>query len=181
MRALLADLRVELLTPRDLSLDIQVEEKGSTYGENAALKARAFTQHTGLISLADDSGLEVDALGGAPGLYSARYAPQLDASDADRRIYLLEQLRDQPRPWTARFRCTLAIATPGGGMHLTEGVCPGEILPKERGQGGFGYDPVFWIPGLGCTMAELSMQTKNRISHRARAVRAAIPLLEELI
>lgn len=181
MRALLANLQVELLIPKDLNLDIQVDEKGVTYGENAALKARAFSRHTGLVSLADDSGLEVDVLGGAPGLYSARYAPQPDASDADRRAHLLEQLRKKPRPWTARFRCTVAIAMPEGEVHFAEGVCPGEIIPQERGQGGFGYDPVFWIPELGCTMAELPMQVKNKISHRARAMRAAIPLLEELI
>lgn len=181
MRALLKDLKVRLLSPEDLGLAIEVEETGATYAENAASKARAFALRSGLVSLADDSGLEVDALGGAPGLYSARYAPHPGATDADRRAYLLQQLQDQPRPWSARFRCTVAIALPSGEVHFTEGVCPGEIIPEERGRGGFGYDPVFLIPSLNKTMAELSMQEKNRISHRALAVRAAIPLLKGLI
>lgn len=181
MRALLKDLKVRLLSPEDLGLAIEVEETGATYAENAASKARAFALRSGLVSLADDSGLEVDALGGAPGLYSARYAPHPGATDADRRAYLLQQLQDQPRPWSARFRCTVAIALPSGEVHFTEGVCPGEIISEERGRGGFGYDPVFLIPSLNKTMAELSMQEKNRISHRALAVRAAIPLLKGLI
>jgi XTP/dITP diphosphohydrolase len=181
MRALLKDLKVRLLSPKDLSLAIEVAETGATYAENAASKARAFALRSGLVSLADDSGLEVDALGGVPGLYSARYAPHPGATDADRRAYLLQQLQDQPRPWSARFRCTVAIALPSGEVHFTEGVCPGEIIPEERGRGGFGYDPVFLIPSLNKTMAELSMQEKNRISHRALAVRAAIPLLRGLI
>jgi XTP/dITP diphosphohydrolase len=181
MRALLKDLKVRLLSPKDLSLAIEVAETGATYAENAASKARAFALRSGLVSLADDSGLEVDALGGVPGLYSARYAPHPGATDADRRAYLLQQLQDQPRPWSARFRCTVAIALPSGEVHFTEGVCPGEIISEERGRGGFGYDPVFLIPSLNKTMAELSMQEKNRISHRALAVRAAIPLLRGLI
>jgi XTP/dITP diphosphohydrolase len=181
MRALLKDLKVRLLSPKDLSLAIEVAETGATYAENAASKARAFALRSGLVSLADDSGLEVDALGGAPGLYSARYAPHPGATDADRRAYLLQQLQDQPRAWSARFRCTVAIALPSGEVHFTEGVCPGEIISEERGRGGFGYDPVFLIPSLNKTMAELSMQEKNRISHRALAVRAAIPLLRGLI
>lgn len=181
LRALLKGLNVRLLSPLDLNLDIAVAETGATYAENAARKAHAFAARSGMLSLADDSGLEVDALGGAPGLYSARYAPQPGATDADRRAYLLQQLQDQPRPWTARFRCTVAIALPAGEVHFTEGVCPGEIIPEERGRGGFGYDPIFLIPSLNKTVAELSMQEKDNISHRARAVRAAIPLLRGLI
>ena len=181
MRALLKDVKVHLLSPRDLGLAIEVEETGATYAENAARKARAFSLRSGLVSLADDSGLEVDALGGAPGLYSARYAPHPGATDADRRAFLLQQLQDQPRPWSARFRCTVAIALPSGEVRFSEGICPGEIIPEERGRGGFGYDPVFLIPSLNKTMAELSLQEKNKISHRALAVRAAIPLLKELI
>lgn len=180
-RALLAGLDAQLLAPQDLHLDLQVEEKGHTYAENAARKARAYARQSGLLSLADDSGLEVDALDGAPGLYSARYAPQPGATDADRRAYLLEQLRPHPRPWVARFRCTVAVATPKGEVRFTEGLCPGEIIPDERGHGGFGYDPIFLIPELGQTMAELSTAQKNRISHRARAVRAATGLLEKLL
>ena len=102
-----------------------------------------------MISLADDSGLEVDALDGAPGLYSARYSPKPNATDADRRAYLLQNLQDKPRPWTARFHATIAIATPNGDVHRTEGICEGEIILEERGTGGFGYDPIFLLSESG--------------------------------
>jgi XTP/dITP diphosphohydrolase len=157
-----------------------VEEDGSTYAENASKKALAFARASGLISLADDSGLEVDALGGAPGLYSARYSPKPGAKDADRRAYLLENLRNQPRPWMARFHATIAIATPLGEVQLVDGNCPGEIIPGERGTGGFGYDPIFYLAELGKTMAELPSEEKNRLSHRGRAARAARPILLRL-
>ena len=171
----------DLFLPADLGFALTVEETGTTYRENAALKARAFAQASGLITLSDDSGLEVQALGGAPGLHSARYAPQPGATDADRRAYLLENLRGKPRPWLARFVCTVAIATPQGEIFFTEGECPGEIIPEERGTHGFGYDPIFYFPERGMTMAELPPEEKNRISHRARAVRAAVPILRQLL
>ncbi|MEJ5225620.1 MAG: RdgB/HAM1 family non-canonical purine NTP pyrophosphatase [Anaerolineales bacterium] len=180
LRELLADLPLELLTPSQLGLNLKVEETGSTYAENAALKARAYAQAASLPALADDSGLEVDALDGAPGLRSARYHPRPGASDADRRAYLLENLRGKPRPWTARFHATIAIALPDGAVHFAEGYCPGEIIPHERGTGGFGYDPIFLLPDLGLTMAELSMEQKNRLSHRARAVMNARALLAQI-
>lgn len=179
--ALLADLNFEPLTPAQVGLQLQVIEDGKTYAENAAKKAVAFAQASGLVALADDSGLEVDALGGAPGLYSARYSPQPNASDSDRRALLIENLRGRPRPWTARFHATLAVAAPGGAAQLAEGECEGEIIPEERGTGGFGYDPVFYIPEAGCTMAELSPQEKNRLSHRARAVLNAKPILSKIL
>jgi len=134
-----------------------------------------------LVTLADDSGLEVDALGGQPGLHSARYVTRPEATDADRRQLLLERLEGQPKPWRARFRCWVAVVAPDGRTQLAEGVCEGEILPEERGQNGFGYDPIFLIPELGKSMAELSMEQKNRLSHRARAVQAALPLLEKYL
>jgi len=180
IRALLAGLEVSLVTPGDLGLDLEVPEQGQTYAENAAYKALAFAAASGLLSLADDSGLEVDALNGRPGLHSNRFGPQ-PATDASRRRYLLEQLAGRPRPWTARFRATLALARPGSEVRLTEGICEGEIIPEERGSNGFGYDPLFLIPGTGRTMAELSMDEKNRLSHRARAVRNALPILRELL
>ena len=180
LHELLAHLPVELVTPAQIHLDLEVEEDGSTYAENASKKALAFAQASGLISLADDSGLEVDALHGAPGLYSARYSPKPGATDGDRRAYLLENLRNQPRPWTAHFHATIAIAMPNGGVQLAEGNCPGEIVPAERGTGGFGYDPIFLLPERGQTMAELSAEEKNRLSHRARAVQAAMPILIKL-
>ncbi|PKN92089.1 MAG: non-canonical purine NTP pyrophosphatase, RdgB/HAM1 family [Chloroflexi bacterium HGW-Chloroflexi-6] len=177
---LLTGLGFELLTPRQLGLNLNVIEDGDTYQENAGKKARAYAAASGLISLADDSGLEVAALAGAPGLYSARYSPKPGATDADRRLYLLENLRDKPRPWTAHFHATVAIATSDGNLRFVEGNCYGEIIPEERGTGGFGYDPIFLIPELGLTMAELDMDKKNRLSHRALAVQNALPVLRKV-
>ena len=180
LQAILADLPLELVTPADINLDLDVFEDGATYAENASKKALAFAHASGLVCIADDSGLEVDALDGAPGLYSARYSSKPGASDADRRAYLLQNLNGKPRPWKARFRATVAIAGPEGSVQIAEGICPGEIIPEERGTGGFGYDPIFFMPELGQTMAELSDETKNRLSHRARAVQAAKPILMRL-
>ncbi len=179
-RALLAGLPLEMVFPQELAVRLQVEETGSTYAENAALKARAWAAATGLPVLADDSGLEVAALDGAPGLYSARYAPNPAATDADRRRYLLAQLEGKPRPWQARFVCVIAVAAPSGTLHFAEGTCAGEIIPDERGEHGFGYDPIFYLPETGLTMAELPPEEKNRRSHRARAAAAIRPLLERL-
>jgi XTP/dITP diphosphohydrolase len=180
IRAILQDLDIELVTPADLGLELDVEEDGQTYAENANKKALAFSSASGLTALADDSGLEVDALEGAPGLHSARYAPLPNATDADRRAILLLNLSRNPRPWVARFRATVAIASPGRGVRTVEGVCPGEIIPEERGEGGFGYDPIFRLEGSDKTMAELDMEEKNRLSHRGQALRKAVPVLIEL-
>src|SRR5512145_1967466 len=200
---LLKDTGIELVTPAQIDLDLDVAEDGNTYAENATKKALAFAHASGLISLADDSGLEVDALDGAPGLYSARYgAPDGGKlSDAERRAFLVRNLQGKPHPWTARFHATIAIALPAHvilnaakdlhsweetpqslrsfrvtdvgeneNVYIAEGICEGEIIPEERGTGGFGYDPIFLLTELGKTMAELSMEEKNRLSHRARAV-----------
>ncbi len=180
LQELLKELDVQLVTPAKINLNLDVEEDGATYIENAAKKAIAFAQASGLISLADDSGLEVDALDGAPGLYSARYHPKPGANDADRRAYMLENLQGKPRPWKARFHATIAIAIPGGDVKTVDGDCHGEIIPEERGTGGFGYDPIFFMPELGKTMSELEMDEKNRLSHRARAVMNAMPALKEI-
>ncbi len=180
IKDLLAGLGVTLLTPAELGIRLEVPENGLTYAENAAKKAVAFAQASGLPSLADDSGLEVDALGGKPGLHSNRFGPQ-PATDATRRRYLLDQLRDKPRPWTARFRATVAIAAPDMVPKLAVGECEGEIIPEERGTGGFGYDPIFLLSLVGRTMAELEMEEKNHLSHRARAVLNSIPILEEIM
>lgn len=179
--ALLNHLQAEILTPQDLGINMEVDETGETYAANAALKAEAFCLRAGLPALADDSGLEVDALNGAPGIRSARYAPTPGATDADRRRYLIENLKSYPRPWNARFRCVIAIATPDCALQFTEGTCDGEIIPEERGQGGFGYDPVFLIAGGAQTMAELNSEDKNQISHRARATQAALPILKKIL
>jgi XTP/dITP diphosphohydrolase len=193
LHELLQHTGIELITPARIGLDLDVHEDGQTYAENASKKAVAFARASRLISLADDSGLEVDALEGAPGLYSARYGSSKDGeklSDAERRKYLLQQLQEKPRPWTARFHATIAIAIPKrlwsraasrlGVLHIFEGYCEGEIIPVERGSGGFGYDPIFLLPELGKTMAELSLEEKNRLSHRARAVMSGKGLLEDL-
>ncbi|NLG98369.1 MAG: RdgB/HAM1 family non-canonical purine NTP pyrophosphatase [Chloroflexi bacterium] len=181
IQAILEEIPVNLVLPSRIGLSLNVVEDGQTYAENAARKAVAYAQAAKMIALADDSGLEVDALGGEPGLHSARYAPDPHATDADRRRLLVQNLSGKPRPWTAHFHCTVAIATPSGELYFAEGNCNGEILPVERGAHGFGYDPIFYIPELGKTMSELTLAEKNRISHRARAVLAAIPILQELL
>ena len=180
IQALLKDTGIELVTPADIKLNLEVEEDGITYAENASKKAIAFADASGLVSLADDSGLEVDALNGAPGIYSARYSPKPGADDADRRAYLLQNLKDKSRPWKAHFHATIAIAVPSEDVYLVEGNCYGEIIPEERGENGFGYDPIFLFLEFGKTTAELEMTEKNRISHRARAVMNAIPILKQI-
>jgi XTP/dITP diphosphohydrolase len=182
LHELLKDIEIELLTPSQIDLDLDVVEDGQTYAENATKKAIAFAQASGLVSLADDSGLEVDILGGAPGLYSARYGSTdgVKLSDAERRAFLIKNLIDRPRPWSAHFHATIAVTIPNGETHLAEGFCAGEIIPEERGSGGFGYDPIFLLRELGKTMAELSMEEKNRLSHRARAVINAKPILSKI-
>lgn len=177
MKALLQSVEAEILTPGDLDLVLQVEEVGKTYSENAARKAKAFATAVNMLTLADDSGLEVDVLRGAPGIYSARYSPKTGATDKDRRDYLLQQLQGFPKPWSARFQCTVALTSPSGEFHFAEGYCAGEIIAEERGEAGFGYDPVFLVSELGRTMAELTLGEKNQISHRSRAVKALLPIL----
>lgn len=175
-RALLSGLPWTLRTLTDLEILADVPETGSTYRANAALKARAYAALSGLPTLSDDSGLEVAPLGGEPGVRSARYAPLPEATDADRRRYLLGRLAGSPRPWPARFCCVVAVVFPEGDELYGEGTCPGEIIPEERGAGGFGYDPIFQLPA-GKTMAELSREEKNRLSHRALAVKDVLPRL----
>ncbi|NOQ39089.1 MAG: RdgB/HAM1 family non-canonical purine NTP pyrophosphatase [Anaerolineales bacterium] len=180
LRSLLDGLDLELVTPADLGLNLQIKETGESYQENAILKAAGFAKASNLWSLADDTGLEVEALDGAPGLYSARYAPQPDATDRDRRLVLLHNLEEKPQPWKALFRCVVALCGPDGSTITKDGTCPGEIIPDERGEGGFGYDPVFLLEVLQVTMAELSLVDKNNLSHRSRAVWKMIPALKEL-
>ncbi len=181
IQSLLDGMEIPLITPDMVGLSLNVEEIGNSYEENAALKAHAYAQLSNMVTLADDSGLEVDVLGGVPGIRSARFSPKSNATDADRRAYLLEILHGYPQPWTAHFHCTVAIATPGDKIIYTQGNCPGKIILTERGTNGFGYDPIFLIPAAGLTMAELSMTEKNQLSHRARAVKAALPVLKALL
>jgi len=180
MKDLLRNLRVELLTLKDMGIAVHPEETGLTYTENAINKAKFYCSISGLLTLADDSGLEVDALDGQPGLHSARFSRLLNASDEDRRKLLLEKLSAMPRPWIAQFTCTVALAQPQGKTITSSGVRRGEIIPKERGVNGFGYDPIFLFPELHKTMAELSMHEKNQISHRARAVKELLPIIQSL-
>jgi XTP/dITP diphosphohydrolase len=148
----------------------EVEETGSTYAENATLKARAALQATGLWSLGDDSGIEVDALGGFPGLRSARLGP----TQVERTATLLEMLAGEPRPWTARFTCTIALAAPEQPLRTVAGERRGEVVPEWRGEAGFGYDPVFLVPELGLTFGEMDRATKHLWSHRGAAIKALL-------
>jgi XTP/dITP diphosphohydrolase len=180
IKELLAHLDLQVYTPADLGLILDVVEDGQSYTENATKKAMAFARVSGMVALGDDSGLEVDALQGQPGLHSHRFCPIPNASDADRRKYLLEQLADKPRPWTATFRATVALVSTSGNVKLATGQCIGEIIPEEQGNNGFGYDPIFFIPEIGHSMAELDLHEKNGLSHRGRAVQNAIPFLKEI-
>lgn len=173
---ILGDLPVELVATLDLP---EVEESGASFAENAELKARAAARHSGCWALADDSGLEVDALAGEPGVRSARYGSPTVTTDAGRNALLLERLRGVPGDQrAARFRAAVAIAAPDGRVWIREGACEGVIAQSPRGAGGFGYDPLFFLPSHGRTMAELDPRTKNRISHRARALAGARQVLE---
>ncbi len=178
-RAIFASLPLRLLSLNDLQLDIEVEETGATFAENAELKASTYAQASGMLTLADDSGLEIDALRGAPGVQSARYLGR-ETSYEERFRSILQQLKGLPMDQrTARFRCAIALAEPSGNTRTVEGVIEGVIADSPRGKNGFGYDPIFYLPELGKTFAELAPEHKNRISHRARAAQAARKLLEE--
>jgi XTP/dITP diphosphohydrolase len=172
-KSLLYGIPFEIVTPAEEGINTEVAETGSTFEANARLKATVLATESGLLTLADDSGLEVDALGGEPGVLSARFAGE-GASDSVRLNFLLDKLKGIPEDERdARFRCVIAIAAPGSRVELYSGDCPGMISTAPRGYNGFGYDPVFYIPKLGKTMAELPPEEKNRISHRARAAAKA--------
>jgi XTP/dITP diphosphohydrolase len=164
-RDLLAGAGVDLIAH-----DTEVEEVGGTYAENAQLKAEAAARQSGLPSLGDDSGIEVEALGGFPGVKSARIAPTQEERIAD----LLRRLEGVPRPWNARFVCVIAIAAPGKETQFFEGECRGEVIPESRGGAGFGYDPIFLVPGTGKTFGEMPPEEKRKYSHRAAAARAML-------
>ena len=168
-QALLKGIPYRMVTLSECGITTEVDESGDSYKENAALKAAAFAGESGLLTLADDSGLEVDALGGEPGIRSARYAGN-GASDSIRNSFLLYKLEGMPeKERTARFVCVIAIASPGGKVTFCEGERRGLITEAPRGAHGHGYDPVFYLPDLGKTMAELTLEEKNQVSHRARA------------
>lgn len=173
MQAYLQDLDITLqLKPEDLD----VEETGKTFMENACLKASQVAKATGEWAIADDSGLAVDALNGAPGIYSARYA----ATEAERITKLLNELGDTPNR-SAQFVCAVAVARPDGSIALQhEGICPGTITDAAQGKGGFGYDPIFYVPSSGMTFAEMPSELKHQLSHRGEAFKILLPQLKIL-
>jgi XTP/dITP diphosphohydrolase len=197
---MLQDVPFELVSLDDVGITEEVDETGTTFEENARLKARTYARLSGLLTLSDDSGLEVDALGGEPGVHSARYGGDSCATDQDRVALLLSKL--EGTPWekrTARFRCVIAIAVPpehpfakvdialtsrkGRGVDLASvvGSVAGMVQYRPEGDEGFGYDPVFYLPSYQQTMAQLRSEEKNRISHRSDAVRKAVEVLKRLV
>lgn len=178
---LLQGLSVEIETLKDYPEIGDIVEDGQTFKENALIKARTVAKATGKLAVADDSGLMVDALDGAPGIYSARFAGE-DKNDAKNTAKLLALLQDTPQEARgAQFCCAIAIVLPDGREYTTEGICRGEIAFAPAGDGGFGYDPVFLVPQWGKTFAELTMSEKNAISHRGKANAQALVILRELI
>jgi len=170
IRQILAPLGLKILSLRDFPEIPEIVKDGQTFEENAVKKAAAAARQTGRIAIADDSGLAVDALQGRPGVFSSRYAGE-NATDADRYLKLLKEMARVPKGRRgAAFLCALAVASPEGKVEIVEGECRGEIASSPQGAQGFGYDPVFFLPELGRTMAELEPEGKNRISHRARAL-----------
>ena len=185
LRQILGDLDLRLVGLDDFPELPEIPETGATFADNAAAKAREVVRLTKLPALADDSGLEVMALGGRPGVFSARYAQDRTApvlpTDADNWGKLLEEMRDVP--WDARqarFVCAIVLALPDGRLFEARGECPGRIAAAPQGTQGFGYDPVFWVEEYGATMAQLGPEVKNRISHRARALTALRDILKAL-
>lgn len=180
-RHLLADLDLEVIDLDDAGITHDVEETGTTFAENAILKARAYAAMSGLLTWSDDSGLEIDVLEGRPGVYSARYGgPGLN--ERERYELVLNELRAHARAqWTARFRCVVALALPDGQLHTVDDTLEGLITDEPRGDFGFGYDPIFYLPEYEATLAELQPSLKNQISHRGKASQRAKQLLRQLL
>ena len=181
IQAILSKYDIDLVLQSDLGLHIDVDETGSTFEENSELKARAVMEATGLPAIADDSGLCVDVLGGEPGIYSARYGAPACVTDRDRLNHLLEKLRGvRSDERTARFVCVITLLWPDGRKLVARGFCEGVIAHEARGDDGFGYDPIFYVPAYGCTFAEMGAAEKNKISHRANALQRLSWMLEDL-
>ncbi|MTI81703.1 MAG: XTP/dITP diphosphatase [Firmicutes bacterium] len=181
LRTMLAPQNINVISLAHYPNMPETVEDGSTFKDNAIKKAKEAAKYTGLPVLADDSGLEVDHLGGKPGVHSARFAgiPKDDTANNNK---LLEQMRNVP--WeqrTARFRCVIAICTPEGELHTSDGFCEGYILEQLKGEGGFGYDPLFYVPKYDKTFAELDMNEKNKISHRGKALKGAVEILAKMV
>ena len=169
--------RYRIVSMREAGIDADIKENGTTFEENALIKAEYVAKATGCAAIADDSGLEVDALGGAPGVYSARYCGRHGDDEANNDL-LLANLRGVPAPRTGRYVAAIALVRPGRAPIVRRGTCDGEILFERRGKGGFGYDPLFQCE-TGETFAEVSAETKNAISHRKRGIEAVLRALEE--
>ncbi len=177
-QSLLAGLNLDLVGLTDLGITTEVEETGSTYAENAELKARTYSNMSGLLTLADDSGIEVEALGGRPGVYSARYA----ANPAARIEKMLKEMIDVPdEKRSAHFHCAITLAWPDGRFETVTGSCDGIVAHEPHGNDGFGFDPIFYFPEYNATMAELPIEVKNQISHRGKAAHQARRILAETI
>ena len=182
IQAILSRFDMELVLQSELGLHIDVEETGASFEENSMLKARAVMEATGLPAIADDSGLCVDVLGGGPGIYSARYGAPECVTDRDRLNHLLENMRGvRSEERTARFVCVITLLRPDGSSLIARGSCEGLITFEPRGEDGFGYDPVFYVPAMGCTFAQMGAERKNAISHRANALMRLERMLEEEI
>ena len=172
IREIMADLDVEVVSMKEAGISADIEENGTTFEENAVIKAKAICEMTGEIVLADDSGLEIDYLNKEPGVYSARYMGE-DTSYRIKNQNLIDRLKGVPdEKRTARFVCAIAAAFPDGSIKTVRAAMEGRIGYEEKGENGFGYDPIFYLPEYGCTSAELSMEEKNKISHRGKALRA---------
>lgn len=171
LRAILSQLDMEVVSQKELGISVEPDENGTTFEENSYIKAKTVMDICWLPTIADDSGLTVDALGGEPGVYSARFGGEACRSDRERLEYLLHRMEGKTDR-SAKFVSVITMLTPDGGRIVARGECPGRILTEPHGENGFGYDPVFYVPEAGCTFAELPPQEKNRISHRARALTA---------
>lgn len=181
IREILKDLNIELYSLKDVGLDIDVEENGASFEENAIIKARSICQLTGEIVMADDSGLEVDYLDKAPGIYSARFLGE-DTPYSIKNQYIIDKLKNaEKEERSARFICVIACAFPGGDLITRTGVIEGYIAEKSSGSNGFGYDPIFYVPEFNCTTADMPLEIKNRISHRAKALQAMKEVLTAYI
>lgn len=180
LRAILSTLGMEVVSQKEAGVFVEPDENGATFEENSYIKAKTVMDACGLPTVADDSGLMVDALDGEPGVFSARYGGDACKSDRDRLEYLLRRMEDVPdEKRTAHFVSVITMLTPDGKKVAARGECPGRILREPHGENGFGYDPVFYVPEEGCTFAQLAPERKNQISHRARALEAFVRQIRE--
>lgn len=178
LRAILSTLGMDVVPQKELDIHIEPDENGTTFEENSYIKAKTIMDACGLPTIADDSGLMVETLGGEPGVYSARYGGETCKTDRDRLNHLLSKMQGAENR-RAKFVCVITLLTPSGEKLVARGECPGVILDAPQGENGFGYDPVFYVEEAGCTFAQLPSSEKNRISHRARALEKFAQMVKE--